>query len=218
MAVAEIPYSMTEKRFAINGLTTILPKDELLEQDGLAEPFAASFKVEDDKEAAFAQFLENYTRQVDPNMAYQTKEGLRGEFITMIKTVSLIGGALAFVVAIVGVLNFINTMLTSVITRKREFAMLQSIGLTDSQLKSLLLYEGIYYLVFTAISSIVVGSVLSLTVVRAFNDIAAWFNYQYTILPFVVTIPVFLFIAFGVPAIAYRYLKRYSIVERLRQE
>lgn len=218
MAIVDIPYSMTEKRFALNGLTTILPKEELQERDGLAEVFAASIQVEDDKEAAFVEYLEEYTTQVDPNMAYQTKESLRDDFSGMMSTITIIGAALAFVIAIVGVLNFVNTMLTSVITRKKEFAMLQSIGLTDRQLRKLLLYEGMYYILFTAVISIIVGSVLSLTVVKAFNNIAAWFNYQYTSLPFVASIPIFCIIAFVVPSIAYRYLKRQSVVERLREE
>ncbi|MDD4112957.1 MAG: FtsX-like permease family protein [Herbinix sp.] len=218
MAVVDIPYSMTEKRFALNGLTTILPKEELLERDGMAELFAASIQIEDDKETGFMEYLEEYTTRIDPNMAYQTKESLRDEFGGMTSTITIIGVTLAFVIAIVGVLNFVNTMLTSVITRKKEFAMLQSIGLTDRQLRKLLLYEGMYYIMFTAVISIIVGSVLSLTVVKAFNNIAAWFEYQYTSLPFVASLPIFILIALGVPVIAYRYLKSQSIVERLRDE
>lgn len=218
MAIVDLPFSMTERHFALNGLTTILPKDEFLKMDGLAEVFAASLQIEDGKEAAFTKFLDTYTTQIDPNTAYQTKESLRGEFSSMMRTFTLVGGALAFVIAIVGILNFINTMFTSVITRKREFAMLQSVGLTNNQLKKLLLFEGIYYISFTAVISIVFGSVLSLTVVRAFNNIASWFDYQFTLLPFIETIPAFIITAFGVPLIAYRYVRKHSIVERLREE
>ncbi|WMJ89982.1 ABC transporter permease [Anaerocolumna sp. MB42-C2] len=218
MAVADLPYSMTEKRFALNALTTILPKEELLKMDGLAEPFGASFQVEDEKEASFVKFLDSYTTQIDPNMAYQSKESLRGEFTSMMSVITLVGCALAFVIAIIGVLNFINTMLTSAITRKREFAMLQSIGMTDKQLKKLLLYEGFYYILFTAAISMIVGSFLSLTLIRAFNHIAAYFSYHFTIVPFIVTIPAFIVIALGVPFITYQYIRKYSIVERLREE
>ncbi|ROR26352.1 putative ABC transport system permease protein [Mobilisporobacter senegalensis] len=218
MAVADIPYGMTEKRFSLNALTTILSKNELLKMDGLAEAFAASFQVEDEKEAAFTEFLDSYTTQTDPGMAYQTKESLRDDFASMVNGLTLIGCALAFVIAIVGILNFINTMLTSVISRKREFAMLQSIGLSNDQLKKLLLFEGIYYILFTAAISLAGGSFLSLTAVRALNNVAESFNYQFTLMPFLETIPVFLAIVFFVPSIAYRYVRKYSIVERLREE
>lgn len=218
MAVVKPPYSMTERRFGLNELVTIMPTAELLKMDSRAERFAASFLVEDNKEAAVQQFLETYTTKIDPNTAFESKEAIRVEFTAMMNAIQLIGGALAFVIAIVGILNFINTMLTSVITRKREFAMLQSIGLTNAQLKKLLLYEGIYYVAFTAILSFTLGSLLSVTAVNAFNNIVLYFNYRFTLLPFLGTIPVFLVIAFIVPLIAYGFVSKHSIVERLREE
>lgn len=216
MAVVDIPYSMTERRFHSNALVTILPVEELLENDSNAECFAASLLIENDKEVAFQSFLENYTTQVDPNTDFESKEGLRDEFASMTRTIGLVGGALSFVIAIIGILNFVNTMLTSVITRKREFAMMQSIGLTNDQLKKMLLYEGLYYVCFTAIISFIIGSLLSISAIRAFNNIAKFFEYHFTIIPFIAVLPAFLVIAFIVPLIAYHNAKNQSIVERIR--
>ena len=216
MAVVEIPSSMTERSFQLNSLVTILPVRELLENDIDAECFGASLLIENDKEAAFQSFLEKYTTQIDPNTDFESKEGLRDEFVAMTSAIGLVGGALSFVIAIIGILNFVNTMFTSVITRKREFAMMQSIGLTNNQLRKMLLYEGLYYVGFTAIISFVIGSLLSISVIRAFNNIASYFEYHFTIVPFVAVLPAFLVIAFIVPLIAYHNAKKQSIVERLR--
>ena len=49
---------------------------------------------------------------------------------------SLLGSALSFIVALVGVLNFFNAILTGIMVRRREFAVLQSIGMTGKQLKT----------------------------------------------------------------------------------
>ncbi len=217
MAVVDIPYSMTTRRYLPNGVTTILPVEEFLKEDTDAMCFNASFWVEDEKEAAFQSFVETYTSRVDPNTDFSSKEILREEFGMMSRSITIIGASLSFIVGIVGVLNFINTMLTSVITRKREMAMLQSIGLTDRQLKWLLFYEGIYYILFTAMISLVVGSVLSLSVIRAIGTIAESFEYQFTVIPFIVTLPIFLLIGIMVPEFAYRKAKKLSIVERLRE-
>lgn len=217
MAVVDIPHSMTERSFPPNALVTILPVVELLNNDRDAECFAASFQVKDEKEAAFQSFAENYTTQIDPNTDFESKEGLRDEFASYKNTISIVGGALSFVIAIIGVLNFINTMLTSVITRKREFAMLQSIGLTNNQLKKMLLYEGMYYVGFTAVISFLIGSILSVSVISAFNSVVKYFEYHFTIVPFISVIPIFFVIAFVVPLIAYYNAKKLSIVERLRE-
>jgi putative ABC transport system permease protein len=217
MAVVDIPYSMTERRFGVNALTTILPVDELLVNDTDAEVFAASYWVEDEKEAAVQSFLEDYTTRVNPNTDFESKEELRGEIFSLSMSINLVGGALSFIVGIIGIINFINTMLTSVMTRKREFAMMQSIGLTNIQLKRMLIYEGIYYIGVTTVISLVIGSFLSLTVVRALNNVVQCFEYQFTILPFVAMLPIFLLMGLIIPVIAYQNLKQ-SIVERLREE
>ena len=44
--------------------------------------------------------------------------------------VLIVGGCLSFVIGLIGVLNFFNAILTSIHARRREFAMLQSIGMT----------------------------------------------------------------------------------------
>ncbi|SHK82916.1 putative ABC transport system permease protein [Anaerocolumna jejuensis DSM 15929] len=215
--VDEIPTSMTLRRFGMNALVTIMPVKELLANCSDAERFAAAFQVQDDKEAALQSFLKNYTEKVDPNTDFESKEGLRGEFSSIINMIGMVGGALSLVISVIGILNFINTMLTSVITRKREFAMLQSIGLTNSQLKRMLVYEGMYYISFTAVISIVIGSLLSVSVVRAFNNVVEYFTYHFTIIPFLSVLPVFVIIAVAVPVISYQSTKKYSIVERLRE-
>ena len=45
-----------------------------------------------------------------------------------------IGGALSIIIGIIGIAKFVNFVLTSIITRKKEFAMLQSIDMTGKQL------------------------------------------------------------------------------------
>ncbi|MHB8130613.1 MAG: ABC transporter permease [Mobilitalea sp.] len=217
MAVVEIPYSMSERRYCPNSLTTIIPVEEFLTNDIDAECFAAAFWVQDEKEAAVQSFLENYTTKVDPNTSFSSKVVLREELSSYRKTINTVGGVLSFIIGIIGIMNFINTMITSVITRKRELAMMQSIGLTNSQLRKMLIYEGLYYIAFTGVISFTIGSILSVFVVRAFNNIALYFDYQFTVLPFVVLLPIFILFGILVPEIAYRKAKKQSIVERLRE-
>ncbi len=217
MAVVDIPSGMTVRRYPLNALYTILPVQELLSNEKDAECFAASFQVRDDREKEFEKFLSDYTSKINPNTDYESKESLRDEFKSFTDIIRIAGGALSLVIAIIGILNFINTMLTGVIARKREFAMLQSIGLTNRQLKKMLLLEGMYYVAFTAVISFVIGSVLSVSVIRAINNVASYFEYRFTAAPFAAVLPAFLMIALAVPLIAYRSAKKQSIVERLRE-
>ena len=51
------------------------------------------------------------------------------------------------VIGLIGMLNFINSVLTNIVTRRKEFAMMEAIGMTKKQLLQMLILEGIYYAV-----------------------------------------------------------------------
>jgi ABC-type transport system, involved in lipoprotein release, permease component len=61
------------------------------------------------------------------------------------------------VVGIIGFMNMANTMIISIITRKREFGVLQAIGMTNKQLNFMLQMEGIIYTFGTVLVAMMVG-------------------------------------------------------------
>lgn len=216
MAIVDIPYGMTCRAFPIYGITTILPIEEIIKMDENVFLLAESFMVEDDKEKTFETFLKEYTKTIDPTMNYESKERIRDSFSQMKNGILFIGSSLSFIVGVIGIINFTNTMLTNIVTRKQEFAILQSIGLTNEQLKKMLIYEGIYYIGIAGIFSLLIGSILSVSLIQSLNNILAYFEYRFTILPFICLIPLSIIIAFVIPLISYQLVKKYSIVERLR--
>lgn len=68
--------------------------------------------------------------------------------------------AVLILIAVIGFMNLINTMITSIITRKRELGMLQAVGLSDKQMSRMLAGEGMVFTAFTLIASITVGNLL----------------------------------------------------------
>ena len=62
-------------------------------------------------------------------------------------------------IAVIGFLNLINTMITSVITRKRELGILQALGLSNRQLVRMLSAEGMFFTVGTLFISATLGHV-----------------------------------------------------------
>ena len=60
-------------------------------------------------------------------------------------TFVILGGLLCAIIGIVGILNFFNAMMTAILARSREFAVLQSVGMTGRQLETMLLWEGLLY-------------------------------------------------------------------------
>ena len=162
-------------------------------------------------------FLAEYTETVQPLCDYESRatcaaefEGFRGMFMTM-------GGALSFIIGLVGVLNFINAVLTGILTRKRELAVLQSVGMTGKQLKTMLVFEGLYYTFLALAVSLVLTLVLGPLTGNTVGDIFWFFTYRLTITPILVILPIFLVLGAVVPLLVYRSVARRTIVERLRE-
>lgn len=55
------------------------------------------------------------------------------------------GGTLCGIMRIIGILNFFNAMMTGILARKRELAIIQAVGMTNQQVRQLLIYEGLLY-------------------------------------------------------------------------
>lgn len=217
MAIVEIPYSMDLHRYSGNAMDVVLPLREFQQADpNYTERFAVSYQVEEQYKEEFEASLKEYTENTDKLMAYASKNSLKKEFSGMIQGIAMIGISLSVVIAFIGILNFINAVVTGIISRKRELAMLTSIGMTGKQMKKLLVYEGISYVFMAGVISFVIGNILSRVMLGALNDIIMCFEYQFTIVPFLIMMIVLVAVAILTPLISYKKMQRSSIVERLR--
>lgn len=177
-----------------------------------------AFDTEDDKEEEFSRYVEQYTTKQEPLMDYESKKQWVDDFSGMKNLIVLVGGMLTLVIGIIGILNFINSILTGIVTRQKEFAMMESIGMTKKQLTRMLIYEGLYYAGITIVTSLVMGSLFSLTVVRALSG-GMWFmKYHFVIRPMLLVFPVLLILGVIVPVIAGRSQRKVSLIERIRQD
>jgi putative ABC transport system permease protein len=176
-----------------------------------------AFNVSKDQEAAMESFLQSYTDKVEPVMNYTSKFTALNEFSGMRNTVVMIGGALSFIIGLIGVLNFINANLTSILTRRKEFAMMQSIGMTRRQLRSMLMYEGFYYSFGTCVLSLAFGTIFSLLIVKPFCGMLWFFSYQFILWPLLIVLPFLVVLGAIIPLVLYVLTDKQSIVERLQE-
>ena len=176
-----------------------------------------TFDVKAGTETEMVEFLNSYTDSVEPGMDFESKATYVSSFDDLISLIITIGGALSIIIGIIGIANFVNSILTSVITRKKEFAMLQSIGMTGKQLKRMLSFEGLYYAVGTIITSVVLGVLFSVVVVRGISSGIWFFTYRFVMWPMLVIYPFLILLTVAIPALLYRQIAKVSIIERLRQ-
>ena len=154
---------------------------------------------------------------MNPLFDYESKSTYAAEFEGMRSMFLLLGGALSGIVGLVGVLNFFNAILTGIITRKREMAVLQSIGMTGKQLKTMLVCEGLLYALSSVLLSLVLAVVLGPLAFSALQSMFWFFTYRFTLAPILAVAPVFALLGALVPLAVYRSISKHTVVERLRE-
>ena len=148
---------------------------------------------------------------------YESKATVRAEFESFQTMFLLLGGLLCAIVGLVGVLNFFNAIMTGIFSRRREFAVLQAVGMTGRQLNTMLVYEGLFYALGSAGAALVLSVMMSPLLGKLIEKMFWFFRFQYTIGPVVLAALIFTVIGAGVPLVVYCVVGKQTIVERLRE-
>ncbi|MCI9079996.1 MAG: ABC transporter permease [Lachnospiraceae bacterium] len=187
-------------------------------KENLSEQLLMSFlfDTKEGQEDNMEKFLENYTSEEEPLMSYESRKTYEESFNEIIGMITVTGTGLSGIIGLIGILNFINVIVTSITTRKREFAMMEAIGMTKRQLKGMLRAEGIFYSVLSILFSFVAGTIFSLTAIKTIGGSIWFINYKFTLVPVLVTCPVLLVFGAIMPGIVFALRKKESITEQIR--
>lgn len=218
-ALVGIPYGMSHRFSISNGFEAIITSDAL-KQDSTSEVHKMFYLFDTPDEAAETaaeDFIAEYTAGDYSELMYESKALLRADFKNFQMMFLLVGTALCIIVGFVGILNFFNAILTGILTRHREFAMLQSVGMTGRQLKQMLVYEGIFYAAGAGILTLILSLILNPLVGNLLGEMFWFFSYHFTIIPVFIVIPVFILLGVMLPLLIYKFTAKKSIVERLRE-
>ena len=171
-----------------------------------------------DVEEQYQQEMENHLAQ-DTDVSYTSILTMKATVSSVKNVVLLIGGVIGAIFALVGLINFINLVMTNIVTRRHEFATMQSIGMTNRQLRKMMISESFSYVLLAGIVGTLVAATLGMTLLRAFVEngpTSMMMTFQITLLPALIMLVLFLVLAFIVPVVALRLLNNRSVVERLR--
>ena len=171
-----------------------------------------------DVEEQYQQEMENHLAQ-DTDVSYTSILTMKATVSSVKDVVLLIGGVIGAIFALVGLINFINLVMTNIITRRHEFATMQSIGMTKKQLRKMMISESFSYVLLAGIVGTLAAGALGMTLVKAFvqnGPTSLMMTFQMTLLPALIMLALFLVLAFIVPVVALRLFNNRSVVERLR--
>lgn len=134
-----------------------------------------------------------------------------------LKTMKILGYSLVIILGVIGFINLINTMITSIIARKKELGILQAIGLSDKQLLKMLQMEGMFYTAGSLFIILTLGNVVGYIAFKLFkNSGASYANYNYPLIQTVIMIILVVSAQILITYLVTRNFRKESLVDRVR--
>lgn len=127
-----------------------------------------------------------------------------------------VGIGISLILAVIGVMNYINTIIGNIANRRKKLAILESIGMTRKQMNHMFMREGSAYALGSILVTIVVGLPITWGLYQSMNYMNVPFFLP--IGPISIVVFLLLVICVGAPLISLNAMcKTGSVVERIRQ-
>ena len=217
IAIASIPYGISIPHSHPAEVNILMPSDVFLQQVEDKCPMVVTLDVEDAEIETMEQFLKGYCETRNQNLQYNSKEIYIEEYEDTQRTYKMVGVVISVLLAMIGIANFANTIITSIVTRKHEFAVLESIGMTLKQQRRMLVLEGMIYMVFAFAITCTIGYTIGYYALSLLLSGSSYYTITFTVVPSIVCMPIVLLLTISIPLLSQKYVNSESVVERLRR-
>ena len=128
-----------------------------------------------------------------------------------------IGFGIVAILAVIGIMNYINTSVGNIQSRRKEISIMESVGMSEHQVRKMLVWEGIFYTGGVILLTLTAGLGITYAIYQSVNYMGAAF--WFPMVPFFITCILLLTICIAVPLLAYKQMEKSgSLVERIRVE
>ncbi len=189
--------------------------DRLFPDEGIRQ---LAVNIDHGGQEEFEHYLSSYQQGLNRGISVWMRSDYQETFQNARLNECLPKLIVGIVLMAIGLLNFVNMLVTKTMVRKKEFAVYQSLGMTSRQLQWLLLAEGLLHAALLTVILLPVTFLVTWFGMPAdFSQRSNWcMTYHYTLAPLWVALPLILLLAAAVPLMCCRLIEKGSITERLR--
>ena len=125
-------------------ITVLVPEEEYITQTGNESAMYAANDAKKGEDKQIKEYLDkNILKENDMINVFSVLD-MKESFQRYVSKYYMIGSFLVVILTFIGIMNFFNTTATSVISRKKELALLDVMGMTKKQISRMLVAEGSY--------------------------------------------------------------------------
>ena len=173
--------------------------------------------IDHSQQSTFEAFLSQYEQDLNRGISVTMRSDYQENFENSRLNMVLILGMVGAVLLLIALLNFVNLMVTKTVSRRKEFAVYQSLGMTLGQLRRLVLLEGAFSALLLAVVLVPVTIAFAALVMPGYIANLSWVSvYTFDVRPLWIILPVAVALARLTPLICLHLITRDTIQERLR--
>ena len=153
-----------------------------------------------------------------PTVTMETLHNLYQDSEAMYQRTSLVIWGLSSFIMLFAVINLINTLIATTLSRKHEFSTLRSIGMGKKQLQWTIQWEGILLAFWNIGITLVAGTAVGYGIVHYLNSVGddSWV-WQFPLVYFIGYAIISIILPMIISAVIIHILQKKSIVEQLRE-
>lgn len=218
LAIGEIPFDLSMRSHYAYSANLYLPVQEWKTEMKTEDYYIYAYDVKDDFESMWDSNLSKL-KQEENDLSYESKMTYRNQLEGYINGILTLGICVSIILGVIGMLNFVNSMFNSIHNRKRELAIMQSMGMSRNQIYGMLIIEGGYYVLISLAVGTVVGLLLNYLVLTSLGNAMEFVQYQWSMLPYIVFGIIGCTLAVCVPIIIFYALdKKEDLLYRLHKK
>lgn len=150
------------------------------------------------------------------NFTYQSKNVLLEKFWGEQNSLILLCVFFGLIFGMIGILSFVNSIISSIIDNSKEIAILKSIGMTSKQISKMIYFESIYFVFFVVLSSFLFISFGDMIIGGLYANQKWFYIYKFDIVQVIPIYPLILFFSIVLREVAYRYVGKKNLAEELK--
>lgn len=211
----DVPFGLEDSYYSFSGMI-IYPKSTFTEE---FESLKNRFRIRAFYNSTDADKLQDKIEELMSGADYM--ENNTNENYRMMKNFYLLIGIFFYgfiiVISLIGITNIFNTITTGMSLRRREFAMLKSIGMTGKEFNRLIRLESIFVCAKSLIFSIPVGLVLSYLLYRSWGaDMGL--KYEPPVIPVACAVAAVFMLIYTIMHYSVKVIEKQNIIETIRNE
>lgn len=181
MAVAELPYEISFQSTWMGSTNIFLPFSEWSSQTGISDYYMYTYDVKKEYREQWDETLSSIVKN-NASLTYQSAKTLADDSREMIHEIKTAGFILSAILLCMGIMNFVNCMANSIYNKRKEYAIMQSMGTTKTEITGALIKESILYIG----GGLLLGCIISVPFTyQAVDSFLIYYSVHYGFYPFI---------------------------------